>query len=184
MPSKDTVTKLYSEIVSPQVGDLGRDHNRQKHIYYACIKCGKPRWVAVVDDKPIHEMCKYCSNHSRKNSGVLNPHWNGGRMVGAGGYVFIKLSANDFFLPMAHSKSYVAEHRLVMAKHLGRLLHSWELVHHRNGLKTDNTIENLQLVSDDRHRQITLLESKIARQQEYIEKLEGDIRELRKTRGY
>ncbi len=55
-------------------------------------------------------------------------------------------------VPQTKSKNgYEPEHRIVMEEYLGRKLWPWEIVHHRNGIKHDNRLSNLKIVSHTTH---------------------------------
>lgn len=62
-------------------------------------------------------------------------------------YRTVKMPNDSPYRAMATQDGMVLEHRLMMAEHLGRCLERWEIVHHRNGIKTDNRLENLELIA-------------------------------------
>jgi hypothetical protein len=136
-----------------KVGDIklgiqvGFKHSN-KVMWCPCVDCRKPRWVVLVDDKPMSKRCVRCNgkNMSENNS----PSWKGGRTKLVKGYVLVYIDSDSFFQPMA-IRNHVAEHRLVMAKHLGRCLQSWDVVHHKNGIRDDNRLENLELTLPGNH---------------------------------
>ena len=162
----------------PKIGDiqLGNEvgyKNTHKYQWRICPFCEYERWVQM---KWVGSRCRPCANkqESWKQKREKSACWKGGRTIDGNGYMNILLELKDFFSSMADKKGYVLEHRLVMAKHLGRCLHSWEIVHHKNGIRNDNRLENLQLVSDDRHKQITILENRIKRLEARVTLLEAE----------
>lgn len=68
------------------------------------------------------------------------------RIITRHGYAYVRPRLDDPIggMPLA-SGCYILEHRLVMARALGRPLRADETVHHKNGDKLDNRIENLQV---------------------------------------
>ena len=89
--------------------------------------------------------------------GIYKPHgrpkpkreksvgWRGGIHKAPQGYVWELVDHDDPMASMRTSNGYVLQHRLVMARHLGRPLTQTENVHHINGIRDDNRLENLEL---------------------------------------
>ncbi len=145
----------------PSIGDTFKKRKPcgefSYYIWGKCTICGEARWAPSSGGKILFDNCYYCSLRFRNtNRGDTNYRWKGGRWNSAGGYIALTLQhKDDFFLPMIKKVKKggytVLEHRLVMAKHLGRCLASWEIVHHKNGIRNDNRIENLELTTNGSH---------------------------------
>lgn len=107
-----------------------------------CKQCGGP--IREVKDTRASKFCsKTCANRWTAKNRKATKY----RVKTLKGYVMLRAP----YHPNATTKGYVMEHRLVMEKHLGRLLEADEVVHHKNSIKDDNRLENLELMTKPEH---------------------------------
>jgi hypothetical protein len=74
---------------------------------------------------------------TERRSGEKGTNWKGGKPI----------PGKDGYLRVWRDGKLTVEHRIVMEEHLGRPLKRGETVHHKNGIRDDNRIENLELWS-------------------------------------
>lgn len=126
--------------------EIGKKPPFGRFIWTACTNCETLRWVPYVKckDAPKSLVCKKCVPG-------LTLKCRGNGHTDKDGYHLISLPWKHEFIATANGRGWIPEHRLVMAQHLGRNLFPQEIVHHLNGIKNDNRIENLTLVSRKEH---------------------------------
>jgi len=108
--------------------------------------CGCGEQIPEINKLGIPARFKHGHNSKGKN----HPMWKNGKKIHSD---YILVWRPDH--PHADSQGYVREHRLIMEVHLGRYLTKDEDVHHINGKKNDNRIENLELMTHSKHMIIT-----------------------------
>jgi len=115
--------------------------------------------------KGIHPATEFKKGDSKLENaytfpnGSTHPNWVGGKTNHSGGYINVRLSIlpeskQSFFEPMFSNNGACLEHRLVVALYLNRALSSKESVHHINGIKKDNRLENLYLFKSESEHQL------------------------------
>lgn len=115
-------------------------------------------------------------SESRKGQLKKPSKFGGHRKKRSDGYIAVYVPNH----PNCSADGYVMEHILVMENHIGRYLEKDEVVHHKNKIRDDNRIENLELLTFKEHAKLHLQERRKNNQLKYhhvmvINKTTGEI---------
>jgi hypothetical protein len=134
--NKLTAVEIFSK------SDQGKNGTGQQTKWKCICECGNECIVAT--GALIFGSYKSCGCEKKVGKmGSANFKWAGGRTTTNNGYVIIRV----YDYPGSTKSLSIHEHVYIMAKHLGRALVKGETVHHKNGVRDDNRLENLELWS-------------------------------------
>ena len=122
-------------------------HTRYR-IRLRCSECGTARYVDVRNlARMKSDLCGKCA---RLRPRIQMPT----RTVDDRGYAKLYFPKGHSLSAMRDARGQIYEHRVIMARKLGRVLDPSEHVHHLNSDKTDNRPENLRLLDPHEHGSI------------------------------
>ena len=154
--------RILPEETKAKISRANKGHVVSKEIRAKISQSHKGKTASRETRVKISQACRGEKHHN----------WKGGRVIDNKGYIRVWLPFDDFFYLMVDGQGYVLEHRLVMAKSLHRCLLPWEIVHHKNGIKGDNRLENLQLLPNQLYHIVDTVSKG------YIKRLEVRIKQL------
>jgi len=149
--SPSRLTKTKGIIYCSRKCQTDDDEMREKPANRYCKLCGKPFYARKQDiERGYGHYCsRRCSSVATVPRGPDHFRYRG--QTKNGGYIMMVAPDNH---PRATKHGYIPLHTLVMEQHLGRYLEIGEVIHHINGIKDDNRLENLQLMSVSEHHSL------------------------------
>jgi hypothetical protein len=164
--------------------------NCQYKVKVKCATCQIWRFVNTCSIYQIRhgkqQSCSLC--HRRNVNTKIGRDWYGRRRNKLGYIVrtLISFSIEELLIvrPMLRragkrNQTEILEHRAIVALFLGRPLEQGEIVHHINGIKDDNRIENLQLASENEHGRLhSEIRKSLQEAEERIRLLEIQLKEF------
>lgn len=152
MRAKDLEGRRFGRLIAEN-----RAENRGKRTMWNCLcDCGNRKAVGTADLlKGTVLSCGCYRKETATKQALANAEKKfAGRKITSAGYIAVH--APDH--PNAVAGGYVLEHRLIAEEHAGRLLEANEVVHHINHIRTDNRVENLQIMTASEHQSMHMKE--------------------------
>ena len=124
---------------------IGRPRTRP--LTYICKQCGGE----FTDRRHGAHTRVYCS---RQCANMARPSFSrsGRPNTGTPGNRFFIDKRSGYAICHTDDGNHILQHRDVMEKFLGRKLEKRETVHHKNGIRSDNRLENLELWTSNHGR--------------------------------
>lgn len=142
------------------------------YVVYICQNCGEKSETTKANyNKKKTGLCRPCSSSNTglsktglesKTKGIPREHlrgvnsknWRGGRYINSSGYVMV-LNKHGSVGRSSGWENYRPEHIVVIEKHIGRKLEKDECVHHIDGDRQNNNIDNLVVIDSNKHHRVT-----------------------------
>lgn len=134
---QEEINTLYELYPYMRAIDLAKEMNR------SMVAIQKKAFNLGLKKDPASHFQIRSNAHRGSNSG----NFKGYRRKSSKGYIVLYKPGNE----SATKDGLIMEHRYVMEQHIGRALRQGEVVHHINGIKSDNRIENLMLMKAGEH---------------------------------